>query len=104
MKLTIILHFSFLFDMLVAYNTSVLDQFSAHINDAERVNLSYAKSLDRFLFDAISNSPLEGIAFLFAPDIRNRLLLFSILRLNRVLRMYRMVCIFKEKEHDIRRK
>jgi len=91
--------------MIVSFNTSVLDQFSANIDDPQKVNVAYAKTKDRFLLDALSNAPVEVISFVFASDIRNRFLfLFAFSRLNRLLRLYRVVTIFKDWERDIRYK
>ena len=90
--------------MILSFNTSVLDQFSGNIDDPQKINLAYAKTLDRFLLDALSNAPLESMAFIFASDFRNRLFLFSLGRLNRLLRIYRLVTIFSDWQRDIRRK
>ena len=94
----------FLFDMIVSFNTSILDQFSANIDDPQKVNIAYAKTKDRFLLDALSNAPIEIISFVFASDIRNRLFLFACSRLNRLLRLYRLITIFRDWEKDIRKK
>ena len=90
--------------MLVAFNTSILDQFSANIEDPQKVNIAYAKTKDRFLLDTLSNAPIEVISFVFASDIRNQLFLFACSRLNRLLRLYRVVTIIRDWERDIRSK
>lgn len=90
--------------MIIAFNTSVFDLFSGNIDDPKTVNLAYAKTLDCFLLDSVSNAPIEILAFLMTSSVTSRLFLFSCGRLNRLLRLYRLLRIFRDWEKDIRLK
>lgn len=89
--------------MIMSFHTSFLDEFSTNVDDRNKIYLRYGKSLDRFALDAVANAPIDVIAHFSGSNPATKLTVMSILRLNRVLRMYRLLCIFKEGEADIRR-
>uniref|UniRef100_H2YJK2 Cyclic nucleotide-binding domain-containing protein n=1 Tax=Ciona savignyi TaxID=51511 RepID=H2YJK2_CIOSA len=93
----------FALDMIINFHMSYFDQFSTNMDDQMKIHARYAKSPHRFLLDAVANAPFDLIAHMVGSKVGLQLAVLSYARLNRVLRMFKLVQIFSEWEKDIRK-
>ena len=92
----------FLADMIISFHKSYLDQFCCTVDIIHFVHHHYFKNPQHFFLDAISNAPLEIACHALSQRYAVKLNIMFYVRLNRVLRMYRMNTIFYTWEIDIR--
>ncbi|XP_076825494.1 uncharacterized protein LOC143471047 [Clavelina lepadiformis] len=93
----------FALDMIISFHSSYVDQFSTNVDDQTKIHNRYAKTPTRFMLDALANVPFDLLAHVVGSNVGIQLAVLSYCRLNRVLRMYRMLTIFRQWENDIRK-
>jgi len=96
----------FLVDMFLGFHTSYNDRFKTNVLCLPRIHRHYFRArghfvIPTFALDAFANFPFEIVAFAFAPS--TSMIVLSGLRLNRILRLHRVLTIFDTWENDIRR-
>jgi len=90
--------------MLICFHKSYLDEFSTNVNIVSLVHKQYFMNVKLFLMDLIMNAPLEIVILATSLTSLQKVILISYCRLNRVLRIFRMISLFHSWEIDIRRK
>lgn len=92
--------------MVISFHTSYMDRFKTNVFCLPRIHRHYFRNrgffiIPSFALDALANFPFELIAFAFGD--MDSMITFAGLRLNRIIRLHRVVSIFDTWENDIRR-
>jgi len=90
--------------MVVSFHKSYSDDFGSTVDIVGLVHVAYAKDPRNLLLDAVMNAPLELLAFAIAHTPGQMAVVMFYYRLNRVLRIIKILLLFYGWETDIRRK